>query len=151
MKSNKCTILHLPDGIGGILCDGSFTNEAQNYSSEKNPVATSSQKSAVSDSNYFSNDNVLGENEVFCSDCVEAVRVSYPTLNNTVHVIKTGQKPHGFSYCGIGTDILIRNDNEIIDGANLTREGVRPPKSQYICSNCENGYPEDLLERDAKL
>jgi hypothetical protein len=149
MQTGTSTILHLPDGAGGILCDGSFTDEARNESSVKNPAATSSQKSAILDPGYFDNSNVLSDNEVFCSDCVNIVRSSFPSHHdpNSVHLYKIGQEPYGFSYCGIELEIIYSNSNNIIDPTNISEGNIRPPKPQYLCSNCADGYPGLLLQR----
>ena len=149
----KSKILHISDGIGGILCDGSFTNETQNNHPTPNPVATEEQKNAVSNPDYFSNSNVLAEIEGFCSDCVEEVRSSYPDRGqkNSIHLYKVSQKPNDFSYCGIGSKLLMNKNNSLVDPRLLNKDSEprsrRIPKSKNLCDNCIDGYPDDIKER----
>lgn len=145
---SKCKILHLSDGNGGILCDGSFTTESANHSDVKNPIATSFQKQAVSDPDYFIKDqNVLSEKEVFCSNCVQNVRSTYPE-EARVHIHKNGQTSYQFTYCGFQVELLHDQQHKTVDGHYLTRDGSpRIPTSANRCDNCQYGYPDILTGR----
>ena len=148
---NRCTILHLPDGDGGILCDGSFTEQKRNFSSEENPTATITQKNSFSDPEYFNNSsNILSSFEVVCTNCLKEVRSTYPERyeDNFRHIYKTGQNKDTFTYCGIEIDHLTGKGNRFINPSNLnvsnrTYQKLPTYKSNTICKNCLDGFRQE--------
>lgn len=153
MPVSKLTVLHVPDDTGGILCDGTFTKEKQNYSSEVNPTCTEFQKEKLSQPGYFNtDDHYIGEREAFCSNCVRIINPNFAT-ETRVHLQKAGQGGQQFAYCGMGMDILLENDQRMLDLYYLIRDpdevqGTQIPYTENRCDNCQDAYPPPVPSRE---